>query len=111
LTVDDRGAGFGITPDFLLKSFAKRGIDWFPSAVIYPCMIRVTDHRIMGKIFRRIPPLATGFIEIKNRIDDLAKIDFTRTSSGMGIEWFENGLQDFPFFIRQIAGESARRSS
>jgi len=48
--------------------------------------------------------METGFIQVKNRIQDFAKIGRSWASSGIGFELIENRLENFPLFINESLG-------
>ena len=103
LTVDNPGARMGVSSHFLAEFLANRGIDFLQNTAIYPLMMVVADQGIRGKAFRQIPPLAAGFIQVKNSIDHLPKIDFSRPAGRIRIRLLQDRFDDLPFLIGEIA--------
>ena len=73
-------------------------------------VVRV-NRSVRGKVCWEVAPWTTGFIQIKNRIQDFAKIGRSRASSGIGFELIKNRLENFPLFINEISRVPDRRLS
>ena len=70
-------------------------------------VVRV-NRSVRGKVCWEVAPWTTGFIQMKNRIQDFAKIGRSRASSGIGFELIKNRLENFPLFINEVARVPAR---
>jgi len=72
---------------------------------------RRVNQLVRGKVCWEVAPWTTGFIQIKNRIQDFAKIGRSLASSGIGFELIKNRLENFPLFINEVARVPDRKLS
>jgi len=67
-------------------------------------VVVIVNQPVRGKVCWQAAPWTTGFIQIKNRIQDFAKIGRSWASSGIGFELIENRLENLPLFINESLG-------
>ena len=76
LAIDNSSARILVPTYFFPELLVNCRVNLLQNIVVNPFMIVIAYDRIMRKIFRQVPPLATCLIEIKNRIEYFTKIVF-----------------------------------
>src|SRR5262245_13396237 len=75
LAVENRGAGRGLPTLGATHLLAEHVVNRLPHAVQPPVPEQIVNRLPIRKVARQLPPLTTGAVHIKNRIDDLPTTD------------------------------------
>ncbi len=100
LAVNHSGTGLLLPSSFLAHLLDQNLIDLFPQSIVLPAPIIVVHRTPRRKIDRQHPPLATGAVNIQDRVDNLPFFPFLWTPKSGAGKKFRNQL---PFGILQVS--------
>ena len=92
LAIDDAGARVFVAAEFFAEFPMEGDVNLLPNTAVHPFMIIVAHQFIVGKFFGEISPWTSGFVQIKDRINDLAQIRGSGAARGIRIGLFNQRL-------------------
>src|SRR5271167_2600682 len=104
LAVDDRRAGVAVAPFQLARLLPQLRVDGDPQTVPFPESEIMIDGAPRCKMRRQVAPLAAGFDEIKDRVDQFPLHVLSRPPGRACLG--KTIIDELPFGVRQIRGVS-----
>src|SRR5436190_6018431 len=102
LAVENRGAGFGLSPLCTTQSLAEFVVNLLPQAPELPLPEQIVNRSPLGKVARQLAPLTACAVHIQNGIDHLPPANSARPADTAGRR--QQRFDQLPLLVGQIAG-------
>jgi hypothetical protein len=106
LAVDDSGAGVRLAPFDQAEMFSQMGVNLLPQAIALPDAEVVIDRAPRSEVLGQVAPLATGFDQVENGVEQLSQRMLAASALFAGFG--EAEVDELPFVVSKIRCVSHR---
>jgi putative transposase len=110
LGVQYAGGGFGVVALGLTEQAPQQAGELFEDAVLLPLGEVAVHRRPWGEVVREVAPGDTGAVHVEDRVHEVPQVvfgwaaDVQGVASASGPPGGEDGRDQFPAFVREVAG-------